>query len=109
MIPSSSPKCADLLRDGRFAMQAFPPPDNESYEEFYLSGCAIAIDDISIRQALISDTQIKSGENEALFELHLDRVMYTRLINQGTPDEKPMHYKWHAEGTFEDHGKTPDG
>jgi hypothetical protein len=109
MIPTTSPKCADLLRDGRFAMQAFPPQDNESYEEFYLSGCAITIDAISIHKALISDTQIRVGENEALFELHLDRVMYTRLINQGAPDEQPMHQKWHAEGASEDHSKIPDG
>jgi hypothetical protein len=109
IIPTTSPKCADLLRDGRFAMQAFPPPDNESYEEFYLSGCAVAIEDISILQRLISDTQIKAGENEALFELLLDRVMYTRLINQGTKDEQPMHQKWIAKGTFEDHGKIADG
>ena len=109
MIPTTSPKCADLLRDGRFAMQAFPPPDNESYEEFYLSGYAGAIEEISKRRRLISDTQIKAGEDEALFELHLDRAMYTRLVNQGTPDEKPMHYKWLAEDTFEDHGKIADG
>ena len=29
IIPHSSPKCADLLRDGRYALQAFPPPEDE--------------------------------------------------------------------------------
>ena len=31
LIPPTSPKCADLLRDSRFAMQAFPPPNNKDY------------------------------------------------------------------------------
>ena len=43
LIPTTSPKCSDLLRDGRFAMQAFPPPKNEQNEEFYLSGWAESI------------------------------------------------------------------
>ena len=109
MIPTTSPKCADLLHDGRFALQAFPPPENESYEEFYLSGCALTIEDISLRQALISDTHIKAIENEVLFEFHLDRAMYSRLVNQGTKDEHPLHQKWHAGGSFENHGKITDG
>lgn len=98
LIPTSSPKCADLLHDGRFAMQAFPPPNNEPNEEFYLSGCAGAIKDINIRQALIRETAIKVEETEVLFELVFDRAMYTRLENQGTPDEHPVHHKWHADG-----------
>jgi hypothetical protein len=48
----------------------------------------------SIRQALISDTEVKVEENEVLFEFRLDRVMYARLENQGTPDEHPLHHKW---------------
>jgi hypothetical protein len=29
LIPPNSPKCSDLLLDGRFAIQAFPPPNND--------------------------------------------------------------------------------
>jgi hypothetical protein len=96
LIPPSSPKCSDLLRDGRFAMQAFPPPDNESNEEYFLSGSATSIQDPALRQALIADTDIKVEQNEVLFELLFDRAMYTRLVNQGTSDEHPEHHKWHA-------------
>jgi len=94
LIPPTSPKCADLKRDGRYAMQAFPPPENEGNEEFYLAGRAEFIRDLAIRQALISDTRIHVDESEVLFELLLDRAMYTRLANRGAPNEYPMHRKW---------------
>ncbi len=82
------------MRDGRYAMQAFPPPKNEEGEEFYLAGRAECIKDIAIRRALISDEQIHVEENEALFELLLDRAMYKKLEKQGTPDEHPVYIKW---------------
>ena len=40
IIPHSSPKCADLLRDGRYALQAFPPSAGEPGGEFSLAGVA---------------------------------------------------------------------
>ena len=54
------------------------------------------IQDRQGRQALIDDTHVLMGENEVLFELLLERVMYTRLVNQGAPDERPIHRKWRA-------------
>jgi hypothetical protein len=94
LIPKHSPKCSDLLQDGRFAMQAFPPAKNEPGEEFYLSGMAHTILDAYTRQALIDTTGVQVEENEVLFELRFDRVMYTRLENPGTPLEHPVHHKW---------------
>ena len=95
LTPRSSPKCADLRRDGRYAMQAFPLP-GEKTEEFYISGCAKTISDPAIRQAVIDEEKIIAGDDEVLFELMLDRVMHTRLENWGTPDERPVHRKWRA-------------
>ena len=40
VIPRSSPKCVDLLKDGRYAAQAFPLSSNEPRDEFYLAGRA---------------------------------------------------------------------
>lgn len=97
-ISSTSPKCNDLKRDGRFAMQAFPPPINKDNEEFYIAGRAERVPDISIRKALLAATKIRAEENEVLFKLLLDRVMYTKLVNRGTPDEHPIHIKWRATG-----------
>jgi hypothetical protein len=94
VIPPASPKCADLKRDSRFALQAFPPPKNEAGEEFYLSGTVKWIQDPSVRHAIIDETGIRVEENEVLFELFLERAMYTRLDNWGTTDELPWHQTW---------------
>jgi hypothetical protein len=96
IIPRASPKCADLLRDGRYALQASPPPNNEESEEFYFSGCAAQIHDPIVQQMLMDDTGITVEENELLFELFPERAMYTKLLNRGAPDEHPIHYKWRA-------------
>ena len=96
LIPTTSPKCADLLRDSRYALQAFPPVPNDENEEFYISGSANRIQDLEIRQALIDDTKVIVEENEVLFELLLERAMYTKLVDRGTPDEHPIHRKWRA-------------
>jgi len=98
LIPPTSPKCADLKRDGRYAMQAYPSPDGAENEEFYLAGRAERIDDLFIRQKLIADTKVHMDESEVLFELLLDRLMYTRLVNLGTPEEHPLHRMWRASG-----------
>lgn len=102
MIPPTSPKCADLIRDGRFALQANPPPNNEENKEFYIAGCANRILDPKIRKSLIDDTKVVTKENEVLFELFLERVMYTKLVNRGTLDERPIHRKWRASSKITD-------
>jgi len=99
MIPPTSPKCADLIRDGRYALQAYPRPNNEENEEFYLAGYADQIQDPITRQALIDDTKVVVEENEILFELFLERAMYTKLVNRDSPDEHPVHRKWRASST----------
>ena len=96
IIPETSPKYADLLRDGRYALQAFPPVPNDENEEFYMAGRADRIQDAEICNTLIEQTKVNVEKNEVLFELLLDRVMYTRLMDQGTPQEFPLHRKWRA-------------
>jgi len=93
-IPTTSPKCSDLLRDGRYAMQSFPVPDDKETQEFYLSGHAECIYDSNVRERIIDNTKIYTEENEVLFELLVNRVMYTKLINAGEPGEHPVHIKW---------------
>lgn len=95
-IPPSSPKCGDLKRDGRYALQAFPTPEMTDGKEFYISGVAQCLLDPAERQHIITETAINVDESEQLFELHIDRAMYTELVNQGTPNERPSHRIWHA-------------
>jgi hypothetical protein len=52
-IPPTSPKCSDLDRDGRYALQAYPPQINTKYEEFYIEMRAKWIQEATIRQALM--------------------------------------------------------
>ena len=93
LIQADSPKKSDLIRDGRYAMQAFPPPREES-EEFYLSGVARLIKDPAIRQSVLADAKHMAHESEILFEFLIDRAMYTAWENWGTPDIKPVHTIW---------------
>jgi len=96
VIPRSSPKCTDLLRDGRYAAQAFPISPTEPGDEFYFAGHANRIHDSKISQGLTEDTRVAVEENEILFELFMDRVMYTELVNRDSIDEYPLHRKWSA-------------
>ena len=95
LIQAESPKKIDLLRDGRYAMQAFPPPREES-EEFYLCGVAQLIEDSEIRRAVLADARHVAHETEVLFEFLIDRAMHTTWDNWGTPDIKPVHAIWRA-------------
>ena len=76
-ISPTSPKCADLERDGRYAMQALPPADNKEGEEFYVSGSAVCLREQSIRLNIIGRAKVRVGEGEILFEFLLERAMYT--------------------------------
>lgn len=99
VIPSTSPKCADLTRDGRYAIQAFPPSNNEEPAEFYFAGRAKRIQDPVARKAFTDDPQVAVEESEMLFELFLERVMYTKAMRRDHPDERPIHRKWMASPT----------
>ena len=95
-IPGSSPKCADLLRDGRYALQAFPPTQNEAGMEFCLSGAAQCIQSLARREAIIAETGVHVAEHEVCFELLLDRAMFTSLVDRDTPNEHAEHSIWRA-------------
>jgi hypothetical protein len=96
IIPHSSPKCADLLRDGRYALQAFPPSAGEPGGEFYLAGVAERIQDPAVCQAILDETGVWVETGDVLFELTLERAMLTYLVAEGTPDERPIHLIWPA-------------
>ena len=95
LIAPESPKKWDLLRDGRYALQTFPEPRNNS-DEFYLSGTAQPIDDPVIKDTVLKDAKHFASAEEALFELLIDRSMHTVWEGFGTPDFRPVHAKWSA-------------
>jgi hypothetical protein len=95
-IPPASPKCADLKRDGRYALQAFPPPNNKDGEEYYLTGIAHFVRDLKLRQQIIANSGIVVAEFEQLFEFFVNLAMYTVLADCGTQHEHPIHRIWPA-------------
>jgi hypothetical protein len=95
LITPTSPKRADLVRDGRYALQTFPQPKPGS-DEFYLAGRARMVDEPATRIAVMRDAQHMADESETLFELWIERVMHTRWENVLTPAMRPLRQKWRA-------------
>ncbi|MGH2375889.1 MAG: pyridoxamine 5'-phosphate oxidase family protein [bacterium] len=95
LIRPESPKKQDLLRDGRYALQTFPPPRKES-EEFYVTGRAELIANAQTRKRAFSDAKHIKSEDEVLFELKIESVMHTTWENWGTPRIRPIRKMWFA-------------
>lgn len=98
IIPS--PKLNDLLRDGRYAMHGFPPPENE--DAIYLTGRAEARTDRALRDTLTrlffderGLTESPPGfETQGLFEFLIESCLLTRTTGHG--DHDPQHTIWKA-------------
>lgn len=94
-ITATSPKRADLVRDGRYALQTFPQPKPGS-DEFYLAGRAQRIDDPVTRTAVLRDARHRADQSETLFELWIERAMLTHWENVLTPAMRPRRQTWRA-------------
>jgi hypothetical protein len=94
-ILTTSPKYADLRRDGRYALHSFPPNtlDNTPFtdDEYYLVGTARLVEDHTLRQAV---AQACSDEVEAgqVFELLVERVMH-----KSRAEGRAIYTKWSAD------------
>ncbi len=77
------------MRDGKFALQTFPPPGLDFLkqgEEFYVTGKAELVTDPKVRTSVIRDAKQHVGDDEALFELKIQRVMHS-CGQQGRPED----------------------
>lgn len=93
IIPS--PKREDLLRDGRFALHAFPLPDVD--DEFYATGRVVhhrdpALRD-AVRQAFLATGGHSTGDEE-LFEFDFDHALLATYAGRGI--FPPVYTKWRA-------------
>jgi len=98
----ASPKRADLLRDPRFALHAFPTDDNE--DAFYVTGIAESRNDDAALRARIAeqylvqerhlDAEPPGFDDEHLFELRFDTCLVTKTTGHG--DWNPHHTVWKA-------------
>jgi hypothetical protein len=97
----ASPKRADLHRDPRFALHAFPINGNE--DAFYLTGVAEPKPDPVLRariqaQYLADERGLKEAppgfDDEQLFELLVNTCLATKTTGHG--DWNPVHRVWKA-------------
>ena len=96
LILPTSPKCGDLLRDGRYAMHAFSPEDRD--DEFYLTGTVTRRDELeaAVREAFLGqvDTATSSGD-EVCFEFLVERALLAEYAKRGeAPTWPPVYTKW---------------
>ncbi len=93
-IGNHSPKVHDLLRDGRYALHAFPVRDVD--DEFYIAGRAVRVDDLAVRK-VVYDTYVATGattSDDTLFELWLERALHAKYGLR--PSWPPAYTKWSA-------------
>jgi hypothetical protein len=97
----SSPKRADLHRDPRYALHAFPVPENE--DAFYATGVAAPRSDPDLRARLAHQYLAVEREmpeeppgfaDEQLFELLVGTCLVTKTTGHG--DWSPTHAVWRA-------------
>jgi hypothetical protein len=95
------PKRADLIRDARFAMHAFPTDHDE--DAFSCAGTALVMDDGTLRDDVgrrfwdeRPTLERFDLDDQLLFEFSLDRCLLTRTTGYGDPH--PRHEIWRHEG-----------
>jgi hypothetical protein len=97
IIPS--PKRADLLNDGRYALHSFPMDDNE--DAIYLVGTARQVTDKPVVDALVEQYVSERAQfgftaesiaAELPFEFDIEKVLLT--VTKGHGDQSPVHSVW---------------
>lgn len=93
----ASPKLGDLLRDGRYALHAFPPEQVD--DEFFLSGRAVRVDAADRRAAVsaaVAAQGTSHGADDVLFELLIDRALHAAYRGRGPEFWPPGYTTWRA-------------
>ncbi|MDX6719186.1 MAG: hypothetical protein QOJ63_1440 [Solirubrobacteraceae bacterium] len=97
-IAAATPKCADLRRDGRYALHALPGQERE--EELCLGGVAHELIDgwTSERaQALVEGHGVIWSAGDALFELQIQRVLWAEYDRDGSGALLTRRDSWSSE------------
>ena len=96
-IITASPKCADLRRDGRYALHSFPPEEVD--DEFVVSGTALEATDLAPGdpqwlRIQASTTASVGRADETPFRLGVDEAMLAAYEARGV--FPPSYSTWHA-------------
>jgi hypothetical protein len=97
LILPASPKCADLKRDGRYALHTFPPVQND--DEFLVMGRARFLDDAALAARVRDDQKARgmtSTEDELLFTFDIERAMHAKYPG-GHGTWPPAYSVWRAD------------
>jgi hypothetical protein len=87
-----SPKRRDLVRDGRFALHAYPAEHSD--DEAYLWGRAHRVADAGRRQRLARLQRAATGVDWWLFEMDIEVAAVTQRAQWGV---EPTHLIWRSE------------
>lgn len=90
-----SPKRADLLRDGRYALHSFPPEQVDN--EFYLTGRATVSEDPAVRVAVSAAVQAQGtthGADDLLFEFQIEQALHAAYKSRGPGSWPPTYTRW---------------
>lgn len=93
-IMDTSPKITDLRTRGQYSIHTLPGDEDE---EFFLSGEARCCDQESeFRDRTTAAMEFATGvdEHHVLFEFLIDRALWTRWLDFGTPDHRPEYVRW---------------
>ncbi|CAN5422936.1 hypothetical protein BH10ACT1_BH10ACT1_10860 [soil metagenome] len=93
-IIEASPKCADLRRDGRYALHSFPPEEVD--DEFVVHGTATEVDPSpELHARICAATVAEVGrDDEVLFALSIDAAQSAAYEGRGV--FPPTYVRWSA-------------
>jgi hypothetical protein len=93
-VGHGSPKRQDLLRDGRYALHAFPDPNVD--DEFYVTGNAAECDDDALIARVRADLPFNSQPDDRPFVLSVERALLSTYGPR--PSWPPEYTRWRAPG-----------
>lgn len=93
-IMDSSPKQKDLRERAYFSIHCLPGNEDE---EFNISGKALLCNtDTVLRTQSVEAMGFATGvdEHHLLYEFRIDRALWTRWLDFGTPKHRPNYVRW---------------
>jgi hypothetical protein len=91
-IGSTSPKLADLRRDGRYALHSFPCVDVD--DEFFVRGDAVPCTDDALITRVRATLPFNSQPDEPPFVLSIERALLS--VYGPRPSWPPEYTRWRA-------------
>jgi hypothetical protein len=92
-IGHASPKRHDLLRDGRYALHAFPQRDRD--DEFCVAGSATPCDDAALIAEVRASLPFNSEGDDQPFSLTIERALLSTYPGP-PPCWPPVYTRWRS-------------